>query len=202
MTPRHLVLAGAIALALSACGRSPSPPADTPAPAPAASPAAVDAAPGPAADAQPAQDAPATAATVDADAGGDAPAVVSDCATTLESNDAMRYSADAILVPASCTTFTIRLEHVGSMPVGAMGHNVVIAREADMRGIAADGMAVTPDHLKAGDPRVIAHSAMIGGGESTSVSFQVASIGGDGPYRFFCSFPGHLALMQGSLQVR
>lgn len=201
MTPRHLLLAGAIALALSACGKSPAPAAETPAapptaaeqtvPADIATPPAVEAP----AEAGPVETAPAAAT-------GSKPAVVANCAATIESNDAMQYDADSITVPASCSTFTIHLKHVGQMPVAAMGHNIVVAKEADMRGIAADGMTVTPEHLKAGDDRVIAHTAMIGGGGTSSLSFDVALIKDGGPYRFFCSFPGHLALMQGSLQVQ
>ena len=87
------------------------------------------------------------------------------------------------------------------MPVNAMGHNLVIAKETDMAGIAADGMSVAPEHIKPDDARVIAHTRMLGGGESASVSFDVARIKDGGPYSFFCSFPGHLGLMKGSLQV-
>jgi azurin len=105
-------------------------------------------------------------------------------------------------VPASCAQFTINLKHVGAMAVTVMGHNVVVAKEADMAGIAADGMAAAPEHVKDGDARVIAHTRMIGGGESASVTFDVARIKDGGPYKFFCSFPGHMALMQGSLQVQ
>ena len=92
--------------------------------------------------------------------------------------------------------------HVGSLAANVMGHNIVIAREADMGGINADGIAVAPEHLKPGDARVIAHTRMIGGGESASVTFDVAKVKEGGPYKYFCSFPGHAALMQGNLQVQ
>lgn len=188
MTPRHILTLGALALALAACSQPAAPPAaeTTPAPAPAA-----DATP-----AAPAEAAPAPGTATDAKQ-----AVVADCATTLEANDAMQYNANAIVVPASCAQFTINLKHVGTMPVAAMGHNVVVSKEADMAAIAADGAAVTPDHVKAGDTRVIAQTKMLGGGESTSVTFDVAKVKDGGPFKFFCSFPGHLALMQGSLEV-
>lgn len=192
MTPRIPLLASALALAFAACSQSPAP--TQTAATPPAAPAPAEAAPTTAPDA-------ATSVDPRPSPGASTPAVVSDCATTITSNDAMQYSADLIGVPAGCTTFTIHLEHVGTLPVGAMGHNVVIARQADMGAIAADGMTAAPDHLKAGDSRVIAHSAMIGGGGATSVSFDVARIRDGGPYAFFCSFPGHLALMQGRLQV-
>ncbi len=190
MKSRHILLAGAVALALSACGNS-SAPADSAAPADAA-PAAEAPAAAPV-EAAPAEAAPAAASTK--------PAVVENCATTIESNDAMQYNADSITVPASCTQFTINLKHVGTMAANVMGHNVVIAKEADMAGIAADGASNAAEHVKEGDARSIAHTKVIGGGESASVTFDVAKIK-DGGHKFFCSFPGHLALMQGSIQVQ
>lgn len=190
MTSRHFLLAPAIALALAACGQSSTPPAEAPVAAPATAPAAE---PAPPVEAAPTAPAPIVASK---------PATVSDCATTIEANDAMQFNADAIAIPASCAQFTINLKHIGTMPVAAMGHNVVVSREADMAGIAADGMSIAPEHVKPGDARVIAHTKMIGGGESTSVSFEVAKLKDGGPYVFFCSFPGHMAIMKGSVQVQ
>lgn len=192
MKSRHILLAGVVALALSACGNS-SAPAESTAPADTA-PAAEAPAAAPA-EAAPAEAAPAPAAATK-------PAMVENCATTLESNDAMQYNADSITVPASCTQFTINLKHVGTMAANVMGHNVVVAKADDMAGIAADGAADAVNHVKADDARVIAHTKVIGGGESTSVTFDVAKIKDGGPFKFFCSFPGHLALMQGSIQVQ
>lgn len=191
MKSRHLLLASAIVLALSACGNSQAP-ADTAAPADAA-PATEAPAEAPV-EAAPAEAAPAAASTK--------PATVENCATTIESNDAMQFNADSITVPASCTQFTINLKHVGTMAANVMGHNVVIAKEADMAGIATDGASNPTDHVKEGDTRSIAHTKIIGGGESASVTFDVAKIKDGGPYKFFCSFPGHLALMQGNIQVQ
>ena len=191
MKSRHILLAGAVALALSACGNS-SAPAESTAPA--------DTAPAAEAPAAPAETAPAEAAP--APAAATKPAMVENCATTLESNDAMQYNADSITVPTSCTQFTNNQQHVGTMAANVMGHNVVVAKADDMAGIAADGAADTVNHVKAGDARVIAHTKVIGGDESTSVTFDVAKIKDGGPFKFFCSFPGHLALMQGSIQVQ
>ena len=174
---RQILLTSAIALALSACGQSNAPASDSAAPA--AAPAA--------------EAAPAAASK---------PATVANCATTIEANDQMQYNADSITVPASCTQFTINLKHVGTMAANVMGHNMVIAAQTDMEGIDQDGAGVTPDHVKADDARVIAHTKVIGGGESTSMTFDVAKIKTGGPFKFFCSFPGHMSLMQGSIQVQ
>ncbi len=184
----------ACALALSACGNKPA--ADTTAtPAPAATEAA------PATTPAPVEAAPAPAA---APAASDKPAaVVADCATEVEGNDAMQFNVGSIAIPASCTSFKITLKHSGTMPVGAMGHNIVIAATADMQGIEADGIAAgaASNYVKPGDTRVIAHTKLVGGGESDSISFPVDKLKAGGPYEFFCSFPGHATVMKGTISV-
>ena len=194
MKSRHILTASVLAIALAACGNSPAPEA------PAADAAPVE--PAAATEPAPVEAAPAPAEAAPAATTGSKPAVVADCATTIEGNDAMQYNADSITIPASCTQFTINLKHAGAMAVNVMGHNVVVAKEADMAGIAADGMAVAPEHVKPDDARIIAHTKMLGGGETASVTFDVAKVKDGGPFKFFCSFPGHMALMQGSLQVQ
>ena len=213
MTPRTTLLAAACVFALAACGGQSSdtatagtaadqPAAETadavaqaptPEPAPAAAPAPT---------AEPAAEPTTTLAAAPA---SDKPAaVVADCATTIESNDAMQFNVGSITVPASCTEFKITLKHTGKMPVAAMGHNVVITTAADMDAVARDGMGAGADagYIKAGDARVIAHTSMVGGGETTSVSFPVSKLQGAGPYEFFCSFPGHHAMMKGTIAVQ
>lgn len=185
----------ACALALSACGNKPAADADT-TPAPAVTEATPAAAP-----AAPVEAAPAPAATP---AASDKPAaVVADCATEVEGNDAMQFNVGSIAIPASCTNFKITLKHSGTMPVGAMGHNVVIAAASDMQVIEADGIAAgaANDYVKPGDTRVIAHTKLVGGGESDSVSFPVDKLRAGGPYEFFCSFPGHATVMKGTISV-
>ena len=214
------LMAAACALALAACGNNtPAPadnaavtPADTAAPAPApAEPAMPEPAPATdtAAGTMPADATGAagtdttTPTTAAAAPGGKPAAVVADCATEIEGNDAMQFNVGSITVPASCTEFKITLKHVGQLPVAAMGHNVVITKMADMQAVAADGIGAGADasYVKAGDARVIAHTDLIGGGQTTSVSFPVSKIKDGGPYEFFCSFPGHSALMKGTISV-
>lgn len=204
MNLKIAMLTAACALALSACGDK-SPPPDAPAATP---PAAMDAPPAATApaDAAPAEATPAADPTTSAStapAKGSKVAVINGCETEIESNDAMQYNVNSITVPASCSEFKITLKHVGKMPVAAMGHNVVITTSDNMQQVAADGMAagLEADYVKAGDDKVIAHTKMIGGGETTSVTFDVSKIQGGGPYKFFCSFPGHAALMNGTIAV-
>lgn len=192
------LLAAACGLALAACGdRS----ADTTADAtPDATQAPADAtAPAPAPEPVAPAPEPATPAT------GDKPAAtVADCATTIEGNDAMQFNVGSIAVPASCTEFTITLNHTGTLAELAMGHNVVVTSEADMAGVAADGITAGVDagYVKAGDARVVAKTDVIGGGETTSVTFPVSKLQSGGPYVFFCSFPGHSSIMKGTIAVQ
>jgi azurin len=126
------------------------------------------------------------------------------CSVNLEGNDAMKYNLSNIDVSKSCTTFTINLKHTGKLAKNVMGHNVVVAKTADIAGIDTDGIkaGLAADYIKAGDTRVIAHSKVVGGGETTSVQIPVAKLAGTGPFSFFCSFPGHSALMKGTLTLK
>ena len=132
------------------------------------------------------------------------PAMAAQCDVTIEGNDAMQFNTKEIVVDKTCDEFTVNLKHVGKLPKAAMGHNVVITKAADKQGVANDATSAGPanDYLKADDARVIAHTAMIGGGETASVSFKTADLEAGGDYDFFCSFPGHWAIMSGKVVVK
>lgn len=130
-------------------------------------------------------------------------AMAAECAIDIEGNDAMQYSVKEIVVDKSCEEFTINMKHVGSLPIASMGHNVVIAKDADRQAVATDGIGAGLDnsYVKEGDERVVAFSETIGGGEETSVTFNVADLQEGEDYSFFCTFPGHVAIMNGALIV-
>lgn len=131
-----------------------------------------------------------------------APALAA-CDVTIEGNDAMQFNEKKIVVDKTCKEFTINLKHTGKIAKTAMGHNVVISKKADEKAVATDGMAAGLDnnYVKPGDERVIAHTDVIGGGESTSVTFDVAKLKEGEDYAFFCSFPGHWTIMTGTLEL-
>lgn len=130
-------------------------------------------------------------------------AMAANCTFELEGNDAMQFNAKEIVVDKSCEEFTINLQHTGNLPVAVMGHNVVITKMADEQAVANDGIAagLANQYVKPEDERVIAFSDVVGGGDSTSVTLNVADLQEGEDYSFFCSFPGHLALMKGVLKV-
>lgn len=126
-----------------------------------------------------------------------------ECTIELGSNDAMQFDQKALTVKSSCTTVTLNLTHTGKLPKNVMGHNWVLTKTADSKAVAADGLAAGLDneYIKAGDERVIAYTKIIGGGETASVTFPVSKLKAGEAYTFFCSFPGHVAIMQGSLTL-
>lgn len=126
------------------------------------------------------------------------------CKVVIEGNDAMQFNIDNFTInKEACPEFTVELDHVGSLPKKAMGHNVVISATGDFQAIAADGISagIDNDYLKTDDDRVIAHTDVVGGGEKTEVTFDTAGLEAGGDYTFFCSFPGHSSNMKGSITV-
>lgn len=126
-----------------------------------------------------------------------------DCEVTVEANDAMQYSTSEITVDQSCQEFTVHLKHVGKLPAASMGHNWVLSKTADVEAISKDAIAAggSNGYLKADDPRVIAHTKMLGGSEEDSVTFETSKLASGESYEFFCSFPGHHMMMKGHLKL-
>lgn len=130
--------------------------------------------------------------------------MAAECKTTVDSTDQMSFNTKAIEIDKSCKTFTIELTHSGSLPKNVMGHNLVISKEADMQPIATDGLAagIDKNYLKDGDARVIAHTKIIGAKETDSVTFDVSKLNASEKYGFFCSFPGHISMMKGTVTLK
>jgi azurin len=130
-------------------------------------------------------------------------ALAANCSIDLDSNDAMKFDKASVTVSADCPEITIKLTHSGQLPKTAMGHNVVISPSDVWQAAAQDGMkaGVEADYVTAGDARVIAHTTVIGGGEATSVTCPGSALTAGTAYTFYCSFPGHWALMKGELIV-
>lgn len=131
------------------------------------------------------------------------PLWAANCATTVEANDAMQFNVSSVTVPKTCKSFTVTLKHTGKLPRNVMGHDWVLTSAADQAGVEADGIkaGLDKDYVKPGDARVIAHTKVIGGGESASVSFKPSALKPGTDYVFFCSFPGHAAIMHGTVAL-
>ena len=125
------------------------------------------------------------------------------CDLNVEVTEAMAYTVKNIDVPKSCKAFTINLKAQGTMAKTVMGHNIVITKEADKEAVTTDGgtAGAASNYVKAKDARVVANTEVIGGGESASVKFKVKKLSAKEKYVFFCSFPGHGAIMKGVVNL-
>jgi len=130
--------------------------------------------------------------------------LAAECKVTVDSTDQMSFDTKAIEIDKSCKTFTVELKHSGKLPKNVMGHNWVLSKTADMAGIATDGISAGLDknYLKEGDTRVIAHTKVIGAGETDSVTFDMSKLNPAESYEFFCSFPGHNSMMKGTVVLK
>ena len=125
------------------------------------------------------------------------------CQQVIEGNDMLQFNLKEMVVSANCKEITVTLKHTGAMPANVMGHNWVLTNNTDFMPVAQAGGAagIENNYVPVGDQRVVAATAIIGGGEETSVTFSIDSLVVGDDYTFFCSFPGHYAIMKGAFKV-
>ena len=130
--------------------------------------------------------------------------MAADCKVTVDSTDQMSYNTKEIAIDKSCKQFTVELTHSGNLPKNVMGHNLVISKTADAQAIATVGMAkkIEGGYLDESDARIVAHTKLIGAGETSSVTFDVSKLEAGQDYQFFCTFPGHIAMMKGAVVLK
>lgn len=118
----------------------------------------------------------------------------------MEVGDGLNYSTNRIEVKAG-KKMELTLVHTGSLPKNTMGHNFVLLKKGtEMAKFATAAMgAFATDYIPAEQKdAVIAHTKVVGGGESDTVAFKIP---GPGEYIYLCTFPGHYASMNGKLVV-
>ena len=118
-------------------------------------------------------------------------------------NDQMQYDKKELTVTEG-QKVTLTLKHIGKLPKAAMGHNIVILKTGTE--IAPFAMKCAPaaatDYIPQDEETkklMIAHTDMVGGGESSTITFTAPAAG---EYPYICSFPGHFGLMTGKLIVK
>jgi azurin len=128
-----------------------------------------------------------------------AAATADPCSVSIEANDLMQFSARSLAVPVSCAEVVVLLKNTGSQPARIMGHNWVLALDSDVTALASAGIAAgfSRDYQPADDKRIVAATRIIGGGQTVSVRIDAARLQPGANYSFFCSAPGHAALMKG-----
>ncbi len=127
-----------------------------------------------------------------------ASAFAKSCEVVIESDDAMKFNTAELRVDADCREVKLTLKHAGKQAANVMGHNWVLTETKALRPIAIAGMnAPDNNYVPKDDARVLAHTRVIGGGESDSITFSTEKLVAGGDYSFFCSYPGHWAVMKG-----
>jgi azurin len=125
------------------------------------------------------------------------------CEQVIEGNDMLQFNLKEMKVSAACDSVTVTLKHTGVMAAEIMGHNWVLTSDSNFMPVAtaAAGAGLENNYVPVGDDRVLSATSIIGGGEETSVTFSIGNLSAGDDYTFFCSFPGHYAIMKGSFKV-
>ena len=126
-----------------------------------------------------------------------------DCHLSIEANDMIQFNARTMQVDAACTQIELTLQHVGKQSAHVLGHDWVLARSSDVSALANAGVAAGFDkgYLPVDDRRVIAATRIVGGGETTTITFSADKLVAGADYTFFCSYPGHSSMMRGRFRV-
>jgi azurin len=123
------------------------------------------------------------------------------CDVTIEASDAMSYNTK-VIAATGCSEIKITLKHAGKLPKAAMGHNLVIAAEADMKAVVAtSAKSGFAKDYGPGTEHVIAATKLLGGGESDTITVSASKLKKGTKYKFFCTFPGHSSIMVGDVTL-
>lgn len=119
---------------------------------------------------------------------------------SITGNDQMQFNIREIKAKPG-EKVRIKMSNIGSMPAQTMSHNWVLLKLLDAAGVNAFAMAAAskPNHLPDDQSAIIAHTKMLGPGESDTI--EVTAPSEPGSYPYLCTFPGHAALMNGKFIV-
>ena len=164
----------------------PKPKAEAPPPAAAA---AAPAAPG----------AAAPAATVAAPAAPAASLPVLEITIKPDAANPLAYDTKTISAKAGQK---IKLTFNNTHPTLPQPHNIVIGKQGTkdkMMAIAMSGMTLVDKGYIPDSPDILAHTGLIQPTKSETIEFTVPAAG---DYPYFCTFPGHVAIMNGTLTAQ
>ncbi len=130
--------------------------------------------------------------------GGGGGAAGTESSFAFEVGDAMAYNITEMRVSAGAE-ITVSIQHTGQMPKNAMGHNFVLLQSGtNVEAFAAKAVAAADsEYIPASESAaIIAHTKLVGGGESDEITFTAPPAG---TYEYICSYPGHYSIMRGTL---
>ena len=123
---------------------------------------------------------------------------------TISGNDTMKIDVTNFDVTAG-KKVKIVFKNSGKLPKIAMGHNLVLLKKGvsaiafgqKALGAGANAVNPLPDSIK---EDVIASTKLLGPGEEEVISFTAPKE--KGAYEYVCTFPGHFAMMRGTMTVK
>lgn len=166
--------------------------------APAATTAAAPVAVAAATTAQPVPAAPAAAPAVPAAAQA-AGAPVLEVTIKPDNANPLAYDTKAITAKAGQK---IKLTFTNTHPTLPQPHNIVFGKAGTkdkMMTIAMSGMTLVDKGYIPESPDILAHTKLLQPGQSETIEFTVPAAG---QYPYFCTFPGHVAIMNGILTAQ
>jgi azurin len=121
----------------------------------------------------------------------------------LTGDDKLLYNVTEITA-APGEKLNIELTNIGTMPRQTMAHNWILLNKpmevGEVNALAMAASTKPPEFMPDDQSAILAHTKMLGSGEKDTV--QITAPATPGTYPYFCSFPGHFALMRGNLIVK
>ena len=111
----------------------------------------------------------------------------------VQADDKMKFDVTAFEATRG-QKIAITLKNTGTTPKLSMGHNlVVLDRGVNEQNVTkfldTASTEASHDYVPAGAKEVLAHTKLLGPGETDTVTFNAPQI--PGAYLYVCSFPGH-----------
>jgi azurin len=111
----------------------------------------------------------------------------------IQADDKMRFDVTAFEVQRS-QKVSVTLKNIGTTPKFSMGHNFVMLDKTVNTGnvtrfLDAAATEAAHDYVPPSSKEVLAHTKLLGPGESDTVTFNAPQVAGE--YLYICSFPGH-----------
>ena len=105
----------------------------------------------------------------------------------------MRFDVTAFEVKRA-EKVSVTLKNVGTTPKFSMGHNFILLDRVVNTGnvtrfLDEASTEAAHDYVPPASKAVLAHTKLLGPGESDTVTFNAPQVPGD--YLYLCSFPGH-----------
>jgi azurin len=111
----------------------------------------------------------------------------------IQADDKMRFDVTAFEANRG-QKIKVTIKNIGTTPKFSMGHNFVLLDRTVNTGnvtrfLDTASTEAAHDYVPPGSKEVLAHSKLLGPGETDTVTFTAPQVGGE--YLYLCSFPGH-----------